>query len=50
MFQTQAREKNEAGNLRPKYIANSFQHTDEPGWNDIGLRDISSIAWDMLWY
>jgi len=50
MFQTQAREKNENGNLRPKFIAHSFQHRDEPGLNDIGSWDISSIAWDMLWY
>jgi len=50
MFQTQDREKNEKGNLRPKSIAHSFQHTDESGWNDIGIREISSRAWDMLWY
>jgi hypothetical protein len=27
-----------------------IQYTVDPGYNDIGLYDISSIASDILWY
>jgi hypothetical protein len=29
---------------------NEIQYTLEPGYNDIGLGDTSSIASDILWY
>jgi hypothetical protein len=28
----------------------THQNTVKPGYNDIGLRDTSSIASDLLWY
>jgi hypothetical protein len=32
------------------HSVNFYHSTVEPGYNDIGLCDISLIEWDILWF